>query len=116
MKTKVMENYNPRTWGEHTLQIKLQHNELKGCLYPQFRGNIRGLDALRFDFTDLDYAINNIPTSANLHIDYRGETDDFEVEFVKGGTLSEFVFTGEQLNGMIVGIEIIEYNDLPAGE
>lgn len=100
-------NYDVDSRGLHTVRITLQRGEYKGHFTRKLKGNCHGRKILDFDFECDD--IDNISSDCKLKYDEEDNsfsvvlTNDKGVEWYLNGMYED------EMNDMIVGIEIIDF-------
>ncbi|MGM0223059.1 hypothetical protein IGL62_002952 [Enterococcus sp. AZ137] len=107
-----MKNYDPNIrWGTHTIKFSFQRWDYKGFVMFRSDGNCKGLSVLLLDEEDLYYQLltDNPIGFESLPEDDEGNewfkmtlTNDEGDELLVEDTL-------EELDGYIVGIEIIDF-------
>jgi hypothetical protein len=103
-------NYDPNiTWGIHKVKITLQQWDHKGTVVAEVKGNCKGRSVLE-SAIEL-YEENIVETDCNFKFIDNGEAEGFHCELKNdsGGTL-EIDEEWDELEDLIVGVEIIDFN------
>lgn len=100
-------NYDVNSRGIHTVRVTLQNEDFRGHFTRKIGGNTHGRDILEFDFESDD--IEGVSSDCNLEYD---EDDNSFSVILKNNKGIELLLDGmyaEEMNDMIVGIEIVDF-------